>query len=160
MTLIVADAGPLIALSRIDQLELLRELFSKVWVPGMVLRELRLDEGRPGTGSLAQAFLQDRWIEAVESPAGSAVPGLDEGESAAILLAMAQDCPLFVDERRARIAARKRAVPVLGTGRVLLAAKQRGLIANVRDCLDALRGAGYRLSDDLCTRLLELSDEA
>ena len=51
MTLIVADAGPLIALSRIDQLELLRELFSKVWVPGMVLRELRLDEGRPGTGS-------------------------------------------------------------------------------------------------------------
>ena len=51
MRLIVADTGPLIALSRIRRLSLLADLFDDVVVPNIVLHELRLDEQRPGTGN-------------------------------------------------------------------------------------------------------------
>jgi predicted nucleic acid-binding protein len=159
MPLIVSDAGPLIALSRIDRLELLHKLFGKVMVPKTVVRELRLAEKRPGVLPLVQALRKDKWIKAMVPRGNLAVPGLDEGESAAILLAAAQECPLLVDERRARIVARKRGLSVLGTGRVLLAAREKGLIASVGDTLDALRESGYRLSDELCARLRELAGE-
>ena len=48
MMLIVADAGPLIALSRIGGLDLLHKLFGQVVVPESVVRELPLDEPRSG----------------------------------------------------------------------------------------------------------------
>ena len=147
-------------MSRIDQLELLHELFGEVLVPKTVMRELRLEEERPGVLPLVQALRKDKWIVAKVARRSFALPGLDEGESAAILLAEAQECPLLVDERRARIVARKRGLFVLGTGRVLLAAREKGLIASVSDTLDALRESGYRLSDALCARLCELAGEA
>ena len=67
----------------------------------------------------------------MEPPCPGAQPGLGVGESAAIRLARKLDCPLLLDERRARVAARKQGLRVLGTGRVLLAAKERGLIPGV-----------------------------
>ena len=159
MPLIVSDAGPLIALCRIGQLELLHKLFGRVVVPEVVVRELRLDELRPGVELLAQAILQDHWIESTEAPGSHTLPGLGDGESAAILLAEHLHCPLLVHERRARLVAAKRGLSIVGTGRVLLAAKQKHLIRNVGDVLNALKGAGYRLSDELCSRLLALAGE-
>ena len=159
MPLIVSDAGPLIAFSRTGRLPLLRELFGRVLVPNVVIGELRLDEHRPGVELLAEAVRVDKWIEPMEPPAGRSIPGLGEGESAAILLAGRLQCPLLVDERRARVAAGRHGVRVIGTGRVLIAAKQEGLLGTVGEALDALKAAGYRLSDDLCRRLLELAGE-
>jgi uncharacterized protein len=159
MSLIVSDAGPLIALSRIGQLELLHKLFGRIVVPEMVVRELRLDERRPGVELLAQAIHPDNWIESMKSPGSRALPGLGDGESAAIRLAEQLRCPLLLDERRARTVAGMRGLSILGTGRVLLAAKQKHLIPNIGDVLNALKAAGYRLSDSLCSRLLDLAGE-
>ena len=75
---------------------------------------------------------------------GRAVPGLGEGESPAILPAEHFRCPLLVDERRARTVAAKRGLSIVGSGRVLLAAKHQPLIPNTGDILNALRAAGYR----------------
>ena len=102
------------------------------------MRELRLEEKRPGVLPLVQALRKDNWITAKVARGSLDLPGLEEGESAAILLAEAQGCPLLVDERRARIAARERGFSILGTGRVLLAARETGLIESVGDTLDAL----------------------
>ena len=49
---------------------------------------------------------------------------------------------------------------VIGTGRILIAAKERGLIESVAGSLDALGDAGYRLSEELRSRLLAIADEA
>lgn len=46
--MIVADAGPLIALARIGPLELLRRICGEVLVPSAVLDELALRSGRLG----------------------------------------------------------------------------------------------------------------
>jgi predicted nucleic acid-binding protein len=159
MPLIVSDAGPLIALSRIGHLSLLQSLFVEVVVPTTVLNELRLAERRPGVEPLAEAVHSQGWIRSMALPEFQAIPGLGEGEASAIQLAEHLACPLLIDERRGRIAARKHGLEVIGTGRVLLAAKEQRLIETIDELLEALKDSGYRLSDGLCRRLLELAGE-
>jgi predicted nucleic acid-binding protein len=48
---------------------------------------------------------------------------------------------------------------VVGCAGVLLAAKRAGLIKTVRPHLEALAAAGYRLSPQLCSRVLEMAGE-
>lgn len=93
------------------------------------------------------------------SPDEGVISGLDVGESEAIRLAQHLQCPLLIDERRGRANARGRGIAVIGIGRVLIAAKKTGLIESVAAALTALRGAGYRLSDPICSRLLTIADE-
>ena len=92
-------------------------------------------------------------------PDERAIPGLDVGESTAIRLAYHLNCPLLIDERRGRASARNRGIPVIGIGRILIAAKERGLIESVAAALTALRRTGYRLSDQVCSQLLTLAHE-
>ena len=55
--IVVADAGPLIALSRIDRLALMNALYGPVVVvPAAVFSELRVDSDRPGARALSAAF--------------------------------------------------------------------------------------------------------
>lgn len=159
MRLIVADAGPLIALSRIHRLSILRTLFDQVAIPRVVVEELRLDERRPGVEDLARAVRVEKWLQDRTPRNVRPIAGLDEGESAAIHLAEELRCPLLIDEHRGRISATKRGVAVIGTGRILIEAKRRGLIANVAHELGLLRTAGYRLSEPLCRRILSLASE-
>ena len=65
----------------------------------------------------------------------------------------------MIDERKGRIIAIKNGVNVVGTGRVLIAAKERGLIRSVGAELLSLQNVGYRLSTPLVHRLLELAGE-
>ena len=157
---IVSDAGPLIALSRIDRLALLPNLFGVVVAPEVVLRELRLQEPRPGVAPLAEAVRAGVWLRSMTPSDDRAIPGLGVGESAAIRLAQQVHGPLLIDERRGRAIARNRGIAVIGTGRFLIAAKERGLIESIAGSLNALREAGYRLSDELRSRLLAIADEA
>ena len=159
MRLIVADAGPLIALSRIHRLSILRTLFDQVAIPRVVVEELRLDERRPGVEDLARAVRAEKWLQDRTPRNVRPIAGLDEGESAAIHLAEELRCPLLIDEHRGRISATKRGVAVIGTGRILIEAKRRGLISNVAHELGLLRTAGYRLSEPLCRRILSLASE-
>jgi predicted nucleic acid-binding protein len=49
----VINAGPLVALSLLDQLELLSTLFSEVWIPQTVFNEVAVAGiGKPGSASL------------------------------------------------------------------------------------------------------------
>lgn len=159
MRLIVADAGPLIALSRVHRLSILHALFDRVAIPRVVVEELRLDERRPGVEDLARAVRSEKWLQDRTPRNVSPIAGLDEGESAAIHLAEELRCPLLIDEQRGRICATKRGVAVIGIGRILIESKRRGLLSNVAHELASLRTAGYRLSEPLCQRILALASE-
>ena len=160
MTVIAADAGPLIAFSRTSRLPLLADLFEQVLIPDEVATELRLEQNRVGVYQLDIALNREKWIRIVSANATSAVQGLDARESSAILLAEEQRCILLIDELRGRKTAIARGITVIGTGRVLIAAKEHGLIESVRAELDCLAKSGYRLSSSLCRRLLELAGES
>jgi predicted nucleic acid-binding protein len=163
--IVVADAGPLIALARIERLSLLFALYGSVVVPEAVLAELCVGSDRPGARVLSAA-LADGFIEPRALPGGCEADMaslgllLDAGESAAILLAQETQCRfLLIDERRGRQIARRRGIPVVGLAGVLLAAKQRGLLESVESVLAALSRQGYRLSDALLDEVLRLAGE-
>jgi predicted nucleic acid-binding protein len=65
--MVVCDSGPLIYLSRIGQLQLLRKLFGSVFVPGSVYREV-VEEAKalrkPGVSSIQDA-IKEGWIRVV-----------------------------------------------------------------------------------------------
>ena len=163
--IVVADAGPLIALARVEQLSLLAALYGQVVMPESVLRELRLESNRPGARLLSDGFargvLRTHPLPAdCEADLARLRRVLDAGEAAAILLAQALACRfLLIDERRGRAMARRQGIPVVGVAGVLLAAKRRGLLEIVQPVLLALSRQGYRLSDALITEVLRLAGE-
>ena len=160
---VIADTGPLIALARIGQLDLLRRLYGRVVVPPAVHAELAIDSNRPGAKVLAGEFAAG-WI-VVGTVADSSVRWeldqlLGPGEAEAIALAEQSDIRfLLIDDARGRRTAPARGIPVVGVAGVLLVAKSRGELAAVGPVLDRLSDAGYRLSPRLVAATLDRADE-
>ena len=65
----------------------------------------------------------------------------------------------ILDDRAARQMAARLGVPVLGSLRVIVKAKERGLIPLARPALEKLRGVGAYVSDDLIDRAIMLAGE-
>jgi predicted nucleic acid-binding protein len=155
---VVSNAGPLIHLSWIGQLDLLQQLYNEFIVPARVREEvLQADEDVPGVSELRSAFATG-WIhvhlvesrkdvEALES-------FLDAGESEAIVLAReAQADIVLLDDRRARREAERQGFPISGTVGILQSARDRALIPAVLPLLIELRSLGFRSSEALLEQI-------
>ena len=80
---------------------------------------------------------------------------LGVGEAEAIALSIEWSAArLILDDKKARRVARQLNLPVTGTLAVLLTAKERGIIPKVRDAIDVLLGANFRISDALVQEVL------
>ena len=145
----VINAGPLVALSLLDQLDLLPALFAECWVPQTVFNEVAVAGiGKPGAKSLQSVD----WLARVRPspvPDPLLVMELDAGEAEVISLArQLAPCVAVIDERRGRrIAQQVYRLPVKGTAGILVEAHRRGLISGVRPRLLELRAAGYFVAD-------------
>ncbi len=159
--IVVADAGPLIGLALIGGLIWLQKLFPKILIPEAVAAELCLDSNMPGASALASARDQG-WLQivSVDDVPGRLLAMVDRGEAEAIVLAKQKCARLLIDENRGRIAAKHECIPVFGTGAVLIQAKEKDLIQEIRPMLDALVRAKYRLSNGLRREILRLANEA
>ena len=161
-TLVVADAGPLIALARIGRLGLIGDLFDAAHLPPAVHMECTANASRPGARAIEDAVTQGAL--SVRAPAESdklaRLHGvLDRGEAEAIQLAAQLGAPLLIDERRGRTAARRMGVRVLGTAGLLLRGKELGHIAAVGPAIEELRQSGYRLAAALVEAILRRAGE-
>ncbi len=156
---VVSNSGPLIALARIDRLDLLPGLFDHIVIPSSVLQEVTADPQRCGADTLGSA----PWLRVapVEDQTAVAVLrfSLDRGESEAIVLARQLGALLLIDERRGRTIATSLAVPRTGTIGILLAAKRAGLIEGVTPLLHGLIEAGVRISQTLYLEARTLAGE-
>lgn len=147
----VVNAGPLVALSLLDQLDLLPALFAECWVPRTVFNEVAVAGiGKPGAKSLQAADWQVR-VQESPTPDPLLVMELDAGEAEVISLArQLSPCMAIIDERRGRrIAQQVYGLPVKGTAGILVEAHRRGLISGVRSHLLELRAAGYFIADSV-----------
>ena len=155
------DTSILLYLGRIGQLHLLPALFDAAFVPNQVV--LELDMGR-----LLRADTVDprqlTWATLIEV-SGEEIDNLPPnrlgpGERSVIAYALLHDhCLAGLDDRLARLLAEELGLEVIGVVGILLKSKRANLIPLVRPFLDQLRGAGFRLRDDVYQEALRLAGE-
>lgn len=149
MAVVVTDAGPLIALARVDALDLLRALFGRVLIPEAVKTECCAKPGMDAdriTTAIAQKWLVVTPVAMLNAPAAQ----LGKGERQALALAQSHTASLLlVDDRLARREAARLGLPFIGTVRVLWVAEQRGLIPSAERIVGQMRANGYRISVEL-----------
>lgn len=158
---LVTNTGPLIALSGIGQLGLLDALYDDVRLPTQVHDEilLGLHAGRNIAAYRDASFLQVTPLEAPLDP--MLREALDDGEAAAIQLARQEQIDhILIDDRKGRRIARNvYGLSVLGTLRILINAKQAGLLDRVDELIPAMRQNGYWLHDQLIDAALREAGE-
>ena len=155
MRLVVADSSPLNYLVWIEQVEILPALFERIFVPAVVQNELRHSEAPESVRRWIAA--PPSWLEVVPEEHESGDPDLlrlDDGERAAILLAIRIGAELLViDDRDGVDLARSRGLAVTGTLGILDLAATRGLI-RLSEAVERLKGTSFRYPPDLLNALL------
>lgn len=150
--IVVADTSPLVFLSRIGRLELLRALYPEIVVPATVWHEAVV--ARPEAGGV-ELLRNANWVVVSDEAERTGVEqsleeALDPGEAAAITLAVLLNAEvLLIDERKGRAVARERGLSVRGTLGVLVDGRRAGHLASLRAELDELLARGFRVAPAL-----------
>ena len=160
--IIVSDTSALCNLAIVNHLWLLQTIYGKVLIPDIVAAELS-----NARDPIIQTVLSFDWIETrtisnlAMAKALQQEQNLDPGESHAIILALEQQADeLLIDERRGRREAAKLGIPIIGVLGILLIAKQRQLIPQIRPILNALiQRSFFRVSSELYTQVLLQANE-
>lgn len=157
----VANTAPLIFLSKIGKLELLRIGAEVVYAPVTVLSELRAiqDEATRAVQALLGTWLLEK---ACTQPnlLALAAQALDPGEAEVVALALELGTKdVVLDDLDARRFARRSGLQPIGTLGLLLAARRAGIIQAISPEIEALRKAGFRASDALVQRILAEAEE-
>lgn len=155
---VVADAGPLISLGRLDLLPLLARLFGVVHVPQVVLDECLARPDQADAQRIRSA-LGAGWLNLRDAHPIQA-PGLDAGECAAIGLALALRARLLTDDQAARLYATRIDLPIMGTLGLMVLAKRRGEVTAIGPLIQRLRSTGQRFSEAAVSQALRAAAEA
>ena len=153
---VVVNSTPIIALREIGRLEILRDLYGSVVIPSAVLREVTVKDPR--------ALDRYPWIvvENVDNLAAKEVfsIALHDGEVEVMLLAKEIGADLIIlDDGLARRHARYFGLNITGTVGLLLRAKERGLIAEVKPILDELIANDFYISEHVYKEILHMAGE-
>jgi len=146
---IVSNATPIIAFSRINRLDLFQQVTGAIVIPQEVEKELY---GHRRTD--VPALNRSNWIKVrkVKSQADVELllPSLDKGEAEVIVLSKELGAGLIIiDELTARKVAIMMGLPVIGAAGLLMHAKRTGLIKEVKPLLDDMILKGIRYKESL-----------
>lgn len=169
--IVIADAGPLIALARIGRLDLLAQLFGSVTLTDLVAAEITGGGIFPDAEALNKA-LTEPWLKTVSLSKDSLAAcsdwvnlhQIDMGEASALVLAsecaaLGEEVLVIIDETRGRRAAQHANLAIIGTAGLLLLAKKAGLAPSVKPLLAALQSHSYFLSMRLVEAVLKQAGE-
>lgn len=157
---VIIDTTPLIALALINQLDVLRLLYTTVLVPPTVAQEV-MAGGVRGIGQ--RVFDQSTWLHVTplaDPRRAELLSDLDQGEAEVLALAQEINADLvIIDERLGRLHATRLGLTLTGTIGVLLKAKQIGYISAIKPFLFELQHGGIWLDHNLIHQALTLADE-
>lgn len=160
---VVTNAGPLMVLTKLNLLHLLKRLYHQVSFPDAVYQET-VEEGlRRGykDAPLLRLFLQQQqWVatQVQTIPASLSSANLDQGEKEAIALALSQNAMLLMDEEHGRLIARQLGLTVRGSLGVLIEAYRNQFIQAEQLRLyfaEITMRQDIWINSSLCRRLLE-----
>jgi predicted nucleic acid-binding protein len=147
---IIADSSCLILLDKIEELELLKNLFGMVIITSIIAEEF--------------GFPLPEWIS-IKNAENKNYQNIlelsvDRGEASAIALAVEQsDCLLILDDQKARRLAAELNLKYTGTIALLVEAKSKGYITSVRPIINKIRKTNFHLTPELEKKILKSAGE-
>ncbi len=150
--MIASNTTPLIYLSKIGKLELLRQIYKEVYIPKEVKEEV-VDAGK-ALGKKDAVVIEaaiGKWIFVKECKILKMPLELDKGEAAAISLAVSLKSEILLDESKARAVASVLGIKYFGTVFVLLKALEEKMIdfEEFLGLMKKLAEEGFYLGEDI-----------
>lgn len=157
--IVVCDTSPITNLLQIGQLDILKILFEQIVVPESVYAELVNYEDHKDEIE-SRSWIVVKSVQNTTS-VRSLMKRLDQGEAEAILLAREISAELIIlDERRGRLIAEEYGLKIIGLLGVLISAKRKGYIKELKPHLDKLVfEIGFRVKRSLYNRILKEVNE-
>jgi len=154
MTVVIADEGPLIALSRINKLE----IFQQISITNTACDENLDNDHQKGKTAIKKA-IKLGWVkvQTVNSQGWKAInSGVDAGEASAIYLALQsrESTLLIIDDQAGRAEAKYQKITLMGTAAVIGMAKMQGHILSAKEVMYALRDSEYYIGESIVETVL------
>jgi predicted nucleic acid-binding protein len=137
--IVISNSSPLIALSRVQQLSILRHLFKRIYIPESVFQEVVLQSNVSIQKDNILKAIDDFIIVAKPQTVLSFKRTLDFGERGVINLAFDKQADfLMIDDKKARNEAKEFGFKVLKTSTLLKRAEKLKLISSYSDVTQEL----------------------
>ena len=137
---IISNTSCLIVLDNIGMLDVLKELYGKVFITEEVSKEF----GKTVPDWIEVRRVSDnKYLKLMKN-------FVDLGEASTIALAVeTDDIVIILDDLKARKLAQKLNLKITGTIGVLIKARKRNIITSTQEGLNKLRNEGFRISDEI-----------
>ena len=156
----IIDSSPLIVLLKSDLEYILPELFDEILLPEAVWQEISAGQ-KDDTAKRKLPLLS--WIKRIRTININSLTedyNLGKGETAVLNLALENLVSrVILDDFAARKCAKELGIQFIGTGGLLISAKQKGLISSVSDALEKVQNKGLWLSASIIEMLKQKSGE-
>ena len=148
--IVIADTTCFILLSKIDRLNLLKQLFKSITTTSFISKEF----GNPLPDWVIIKDVKDTHYQEILNLE------IDKGEASAIALAFElENTLLILDDLKARKVALKLNLDFTGTLGILIKAKEKGLISQIRPILEEIQSTNFRFSEDVFRQILLVAKE-
>ena len=138
--IIISDTSCLIILTKIGELDLLRQLYKTV----TITQDILLEYGEPLPDLIEVLQAKDPYRQQLLEMQ------IDKGEASAIALALeTSENIIILDDWKARKLAERLGLSVTGTLGVIIKAKNNGIIPTIKPYLDKIRETNFRISEEL-----------
>ena len=151
MRKVVVNTTPLIALSHVGQLSVLKDLYGEIIIPEAVYRELSA-KAESICKRTVDSSLDWVRVEKIQNQMAKAMykTQLHEGEVEVMILSKEIEADVvIIDDANAKKHAKYLELPVTGTLGVLIKAKQKGYIDELKPILHQMIDHGIYLSNSL-----------
>jgi predicted nucleic acid-binding protein len=158
---VIVNSTPIIALSSIDSLHLLKEIYGTIIIPNAVKMEI---EAKKKSKAQTQIEAFSEWIQigTIKNTDQKRIfrTQLHDGEVEVIILGQELDADLLViDDYVAREYAKYLGFNIVGTVGILLLAKTMGLIHQIKPLVDRMVANNIYVSDRLYSEIMQLAGE-
>ena len=148
--IVISDTSCLIILDKIQELNLLKRVYSNIVTTPEVAKEFAKELPK---WIKIESVEDKKYQEFIETQ-------VDLGEASAIALAKEkEDTLLLLDDLKARKLARKLNLKFTGTLGLINKAKQIGAISKIKPLTDKLLSTNFRISEKIIDELLRINNE-
>jgi len=158
MKIVIADTGVLISLGIVGKIEIINKLFNEFYIPQAVWEELKKYEN-PAFPKKYKTLLKKHILKIKSKNQLSLLMDYGESESVTLYQELNANC-LLIDDQKARLMAESLGINCIGSVGLLILAKQKGLIHDLRSIFKVWQKNERYFSKKLLNEILSKTGEA